>query len=92
MDPYRVLFLAIPVLVLSLDPVAMLGWEIDAAPTLDGIDSFGAQLPAGTLPLSANPDPGRVAFAKTNLVIDTGWGSRCWPASPPTARICATCF
>jgi hypothetical protein len=61
-----------PVAALGLDPVAKLGWEIDAAPTLDGIDSFGAQLPAGSLPLSANPDLGKVSFAKTSLVIDTG--------------------
>lgn len=64
---------AVPLVALRLDPPAKLGWEIDADPTLDGVAAFSSALPAGVLAISANPDLGKVSFAKDSLVVDLGY-------------------
>lgn len=65
---------AAPVAALTSDPVGKLGWDISPASMLDGVADFTElKLPEGALPIGANPDLGKVSFAKTAQIVDLGW-------------------
>lgn len=65
---------AAPVAALTGDKVGKLGWDISPDAMLDGLDDFAElKLPAGALPIGANPDLGKVSFAKTAQIVDLGW-------------------
>lgn len=65
---------AAPVAALTGDATGKLGWDISPASMLDGVNDFTElKLPAGALPIGANPDLGKVSFAKSAQIVDLGW-------------------
>lgn len=65
---------ASPVAGLATDSTGKLGWDISPTAMLDGMADFAdLKLPAGALPIGANPDLGKVSFAKSAQIVDLGW-------------------
>lgn len=65
---------AAPVAALTGDTTGKLGWDISPTAMLEGLQDFAElKLPAGALPIGANPDLGKVSFAKSAQIVDLGW-------------------